>query len=80
MNIYQTTHQSQCPNGQLADTYQIKIKSQATIMVEEIIKTLKDAPNPIYQEALADYLRTKLGTEIAVEGWHHGIFVRCERL
>ena len=62
------------------DSYQITIKSQPIIMVEEIITTLKQCPNPIYQEDLADYLRTKLGTEIAVDGWHHGIFVRCERL
>jgi len=79
VNTYQTTHQSKCPNGQLNDTYQITIKSPTTIMVEDIMTTLKQCPNPIYQEDLADYLRTKLGTVVVVEGWHHGIFVRCER-
>jgi hypothetical protein len=80
MNTYQTTHRSICPNGDLMDTYRIIIRSRATIMVEDIIKALKEAPVKIYQEDLATMLRTKLGAEVTVEGWHHGIHITSTRL
>lgn len=79
MNTYKTTHRAACPNGKLIDTYQVEIKSHNTLMVESIIETLESAPNPIYQEDLADYLRAKLGAEIKVIGWHFGIEVTCQR-
>ena len=79
MNTYQATHQSACPNGKLMDTYQITIRSMSTIMVEAIADAIKSAPNPVYQEDLATHLRTTLGAEVIVQGWHHGIFVTCHR-
>ena len=69
-----------CPNGDLMDTYQITIRSQATIMVEDILRTLNEAPARIYQEDLATLLRSKLGGEITVIGWHHGIKITSTRL
>jgi hypothetical protein len=62
------------------DTYQITIRSQAMIMVEDILQTLNDAPREIYQENLATLLRAKLGAKITVEGWHHGIKITSTRL
>lgn len=79
MNIYQTTHKACCPNGDLSDTYEVTIKSQSTIMVEDILAALKSCPEKIYQEDFATYLRSKLGAEITVTGWHHGIFVTTIR-
>ena len=79
MNTYQTTHRAACPNGDLMDTYQITIRSQATIMVEDILRTLNEAPGKIYQEDLATLLRAKLGAEVTVEGSHHGIFITSNR-
>lgn len=79
MNTYTTTHRAACPNGDLMDTYQITIRSESTIMVEDIISTLKNAPNPIFQEALADHLRNVLGAEIIVSGTHHGIEIESYR-
>ena len=61
------------------DTYQITIKSKETIMVEDIISTLKNAPNPIFQESLADHLRNVLGAEIIVSGTHYGIEIESHR-
>jgi hypothetical protein len=49
-------------------------------MVEDIIRTLSEAPNKIYQEDLATLLRSKLGAEVPVEGWHHGIHITSSRL
>jgi hypothetical protein len=80
MNTYETTHRALCPNGNLVDTYQITIRSQTTIMVEDILRTLNKAPSRIYQEDLATLLRSKLGGEITVEGWHHGIKITSTRL
>jgi len=80
MNTYQTTHRAACPNGDLMDNYQITIRSQATIMVEDILRTLNEAPARIYQEDLATLLRSKLGGEITVIGWHHGIKITSTRL
>ena len=80
MNTYETTHRALCPNGNLMDTYQITIRSQATIMVEDILRALNEAPARIYQEDLATLLRSKLGAEITVEGWHHGIKITSTRL
>jgi PDZ domain-containing secreted protein len=79
MNIYKAYHHASCPNGSLRDTYAITIRSEATIMVEDIIKTLADAPATIYQEDLATLLRAKLGAEVTVEGWHHGIKITSLR-
>ena len=79
MNTYKTTHRASCPNGNLMDTYQITIKSKETIMVEDIISTLKNAPNPIFQESLADHLRNVLGAEIIVLGTHYGIEIESHR-
>lgn len=80
MNTYQTTHRAACPNGNLMDTYQITIRSQATIMVEDIIKTLNEAPREIYQEDLATLLRARLGAEVTIVGSHHGIQITSTRL
>ena len=71
---------AKCPNGELVDTYQITIRSQATIMVEYILRTLNETPARIYQEDLATLLRSKLGGEITVVGWHHGIKITSTRL
>lgn len=79
MNTYQVTHRASCPNGELLDTYQITIRSQATIMAEDILRTLNQAPTKIYQEDLATLLRAKLGAEITIAGWHHGIYITTER-
>lgn len=79
MNTYQTTHRASCPNGVLIDTYQITIRSQATIMVEDILRTLNESPGKIYQEDLATLLRSKLGAEITVKGSHHGITITSYR-
>jgi hypothetical protein len=79
MNIYETTHRSACPNGKLIDTYQIKITSHDTIIVEDLIEVLKNMPKQIYQEDLADDLRTKLGAKVEVIGWHYGIKITSVR-
>jgi hypothetical protein len=80
MNTYKATHHAACPNGNLMDHYEITIISAGTIMVESIIESLASAPKEIYQENLADYLRSKLGAHVIVEGWHHGIYIKSERL
>jgi len=79
MNIYETHHHSQCPNGNLLDTYEIKIISHRVIMVETINETLKSLKDCIYQEDLANVLRSKLGAEIEVIGWHHGVKITSIR-
>ena len=79
MNIYETTHRAACPNGKLIDTYEIKITSHNTIIVEDLIEVLKDAPKQIYQEDLADYLRAKLGAKVEIIGLHYGIKITCIR-
>jgi len=79
MNIYETTHRAACPNGKLIDTYQIKIISHNTIIVEDLIELLKDAPKQMYQEYLADYIRANVGAKIEIIGWHYGIKITCIR-
>jgi hypothetical protein len=79
MNIYEIMHRASCPNGKLTDTYQIKITSHSTIMVEQIQHLLQTCEGEIYQEALADYLRAKLGAKIEIVGWHYNVKVTCVR-
>ena len=79
MNIYELDFFAQCPNGNLADCYQIKIESQRTIMVESIHTALKFLPLAIYQEDLATALRNVIGAKIIVTGWHHGIKITSIR-
>ena len=79
MNTYKIKHTAKCPNGGLVDSYDIALRSPFSIQVEHIIQTLKDAPKEIYQEDLADYLRSKIAAEITVMGWHHGVQIISER-
>ena len=61
------------------DSYQIKIRSRAVIMVEDILGALNEAPKEIYQEDLATLLRAQLGAEITIEGSHHGVHITSHR-
>jgi hypothetical protein len=79
MNTYETTHRAACPNGKLIDTYEIKITSHNTLIVEDLIEMLANSPKQIYQEDLADYLRAKIGAKVEVVGWHYGIKITCVR-
>ena len=79
MNRYELNHRAKCPNGNLVDTYAITIESAGRIMVEDITKTLKASPDPIFQEDLADHLRATLGARIVIVGMHHGIKVTTIR-
>lgn len=79
MNTYTLEHRAKCPNGELMDIYRITIRAQATIMVEDILRALNEAPEKIYQEDLATLLRAKLGAEVTVEGSHHGIHITSTR-
>jgi hypothetical protein len=79
MNIYETTHRAVCPNGKLIDTYQIKITSHDTLIVEDLMGILTNSPKEIYQEDLADHLRAKLGAKVEIIGWHYGIKITCVR-
>ncbi len=79
MNTYKIKHTAKCPNGDLVDSYDIALRSPFSIQVEYIIQTLENAPKEIYQEDLADYLRSKIAAEITVMGWHHGVQIISER-
>jgi hypothetical protein len=79
MNTYETTHRAACPNGKLTDTYDIKITSHNTLIVEDLMEILANSPKEIYQEDLADHLRAKLGAKVEVIGWHYGIKITCIR-
>lgn len=79
MNRYEIEHRSKCPNGGLVDIYAITIESAAKIMVEDISKTITDAPNPIFQEDLADHLRNAIGARVTIIGTHHGIKITSIR-
>jgi len=79
MNIYETTHRAACPNGKLIDTYEIKITSHDTLIVEELMDILAKCPKQIYQEDLADHLRAQIGAKVEIVGWHYGIKITCIR-
>ena len=79
MNTYETTHRATCPNGKLIDTYEIKITSHNTLIVEDLMEILANSPKEIYQEDLADHLRAKIGAKVEVIGWHYGIKITCTR-
>jgi hypothetical protein len=80
MNSYKLTHRAKCPNGALMDTYQITIRSHQTIMVEAILEALKQLPEAIFQEDIATTIRSKIGAEVVVVGWHHGVEITSTRL
>ena len=79
MNTYETTHRATCPNGKLIDTYEIKITSHNTLIVEELMDILSNSPKQIFQEDLADYIRAKIGAKVEIVGWHYGIKITCVR-
>ncbi len=61
------------------DCYEVTIESGSPIQVEEILRVSRAAPNPIFQESLADYLRNNLGASVKIVGWHYGIKITCIR-
>ena len=79
MNTYETTHRATYPNGKLIDTYEIKITSHNTLIVEELMDILANSPKQIFQEDLADYIRAKIGAKVEIVGWHYGIKITCIR-
>ena len=79
MNIYELNHIAKCPNGVLSDSYEITIKSSKTIMVEDILHELEKIESHIYQEDLATKLRSAIGAEISIVGYHHGIKITTIR-
>jgi len=79
MNIYELTHTGTCPNGELVDTYSIKIESSKSIQVEALISALDDSPDTIYQEDLADWLRCRIPAKITIVGLHHGVKITSIR-
>lgn len=79
MNTYKIKHRALCPNGGLVDNYHITLRSVETILVEDILRHLSDMPKTIYHEDLATILRNKIGCEVSVIGWHHGVKVKCKR-
>ena len=79
MNHYHTTHRAKCPNGKLADHYQITVSSRHMIQVEAIQAALNELPPEIYQEGIADALRATLGASVKVSGWHYNFLIECVR-
>lgn len=79
MNIYTTSHRAACPNGNLMDAYKITIRTSGKILVEDIQRALAETPKQTHQEDLATLLRAKLGAEVTVKGWHHGVKITSIR-
>jgi GTP cyclohydrolase I len=69
-----------CPVDKAGDRYDVRVKVGRVLMVEEILKAVKEAgEKPLTQEAFTQELARLLAARVKTTGWHSGIrtVVKC---
>lgn len=77
MNIYSHSFTSKCPNNGAVISYELEIRSNRVIMVEEIVSLC--AVDTTYHEDLADRLYNILGGQQIMTAFHHGVRIQTIR-
>lgn len=71
MNVYRLRATALCPANQGRDHYDVEVRSEHTIHVEDITEFFDEyATERIYQEDLVAKARLVLGAEVTITGQH----------
>lgn len=73
---HELTFVSKCPHGG-EDCYEIVVKTDRMLPVEEILQALKDMEQPIYQEDLTRRLAEQVHAKVKTIGLHSGVQTTC---
>lgn len=78
-HTYELTVRAMCPiHAELIDTYQVTIRTDATIKVETILDWFqKYETQQILQEDMTKEAAVGLGAAVETVGWHGGVKVTC---
>lgn len=78
MNIYSTEFFSNCPVNGIRVKYQLEIKSEVAIPVEQILAAV-DSVESKFHEEIADDLVARFGGEQTLVAEHHGVKILTVR-
>ena len=78
MNIYKTRFEVSCPNNGERICYQVEIRSDCTIMVENIAGFFASLYSE-YHEAIADSAYERFGGYQVIRAHHHGVDIETRR-
>lgn len=78
MNKYKVTFTALCPVNDKKITYNLEIKSDAMIMVEELLAFVRQIGKG-FHEVIADSLIERFGGQQRLYAYHHGVFIETER-
>ena len=77
MNQYTIKFSATCPNDDAAIQYTLVIESNETVMVEDLLRSVRDLTD--YQEAIADSLFEQFGGKQTMTGTHQGVKIVTRR-
>jgi len=78
MNIYESEFFCICPNNNIRVKYQLEIKTNKTIPVEEIIHEVQNIHRG-FHEKIADQLFCRFGGEQKLSADHHSVKITTIR-
>ena len=78
LNKYKVTFTALCPVNSKKITYNLKIKSDAMIRVEDLLAFVRQVDQG-FHEAIADSLIERFGGQQILRAYHHGVFIETER-
>lgn len=77
-NNYQVEFFSWCPVNNIRITYTLNIKTENTIFVEDILKSVNSIDKE-FHENIADDLFKVFGGHQTLEAEHHGVYIKTLR-
>lgn len=78
MNKYKVTFIALCPVNNKKITYNLEIKSNAMIRVEDLLAFVWQVDKGFHEE-IADSLIERFGGQQILRAYHHGVFIETER-
>lgn len=78
MNKYKVKFTALCPVNNDKITYNLEIKSDLMIMVEELLSFVSKVDQG-FHESIADSLIERFGGQQKLYAYHHGVFIETER-
>lgn len=74
---HETTLARRCPVNDALDLYQLRVETNRTLKVEDILAAIEALPEKAFQEELTETLAAKLGCVVTTTGYHSGIKTTC---
>lgn len=79
MNRYEHTFAATCPSDGASVIYHLTLKSEETVIVEDIIAFCANFDGAQYHETIADALATRFGGKQKVRALHQSVHITTTR-